>query len=99
MGRLLIKKGLVTDLARVVHSLDLSSPYLASTVNAALKPLETLSRAVNTPPPGAAITKNKAAGDGAGPIVQEDNATADIDAPAAADEPSRLGQFVLLSSW
>ncbi|XP_071495531.1 E3 ubiquitin-protein ligase HUWE1-like [Diadema antillarum] len=47
--RLLLRKGLVTDLARVPHSLDLSSPNMASTVNSALKPLETLSRIVNHP--------------------------------------------------
>ncbi|KAK3103700.1 hypothetical protein FSP39_021121 [Pinctada imbricata] len=45
----LLKKGVVTDLARIPHSLDLSSPYMASTVNAALKPLETLSKSVNQP--------------------------------------------------
>ncbi|KAK3600176.1 hypothetical protein CHS0354_039470 [Potamilus streckersoni] len=45
----LIKKGLVADLARIAHSLDLSSPYMANTINAALKPLETLSRNVNQP--------------------------------------------------
>ncbi|XP_046308507.1 E3 ubiquitin-protein ligase HUWE1 isoform X8 [Marmota monax] len=47
--RLFLKKGLVNDLARVPHSLDLSSPNMANTVNAALKPLETLSRIVNQP--------------------------------------------------
>ncbi|KAK7483667.1 hypothetical protein BaRGS_00025100, partial [Batillaria attramentaria] len=73
MVKLLIRKGLVTDLARVPHSLDLSSPYMATTVNAALKPLETLSRAVNLPVQSATTSaKNKAGGDGAGPIVQED---------------------------
>lgn len=45
----LLKKGLVSDLARIPHSLDLSSPYMASTINSALKPLETLSRSVNQP--------------------------------------------------
>jgi E3 ubiquitin-protein ligase HUWE1 len=45
----LLKKGLVTDLARLPHSLDLSSPYMANTINSALKPLETLSRSVNQP--------------------------------------------------
>lgn len=45
----LLKKGLVTDLARLPHSLDLSSPYMANTINSALKPLETLSRGVNQP--------------------------------------------------
>ncbi|MEJ1281240.1 HECT UBA and WWE domain containing 1 [Cricetulus griseus] len=47
--RLFLKKGLVNDLARVPHSLDLSSPNMANTVNAVLKPLETLSRIVNQP--------------------------------------------------
>ena len=49
MVKLLIKRGLVTDLARIPHSLDLSSPSMANTMNAALKPLETLSRIVNQP--------------------------------------------------
>ena len=48
----MVKKGLITDLARVTHALDLSSPSMAATVNAALKPLETLSRIVNQPNPG-----------------------------------------------
>ncbi|XP_064606987.1 E3 ubiquitin-protein ligase HUWE1-like isoform X3 [Liolophura sinensis] len=47
--KMLLKRGLVNDLARVPHSLDLSSPYMANTVNAALKPLENLSRIVNQP--------------------------------------------------
>ena len=47
--KLLLKKGLVTDLARITYSLDLSSPNMATTVNSALKPLETLSRIVNQP--------------------------------------------------
>ncbi|XP_053377275.1 E3 ubiquitin-protein ligase HUWE1-like isoform X3 [Mercenaria mercenaria] len=45
--RNLLKRGLVTDLARIPYSLDLSSPYMAATINAALKPLETLTRSVN----------------------------------------------------
>lgn len=44
MIKVLIKKGLVTDLARIAHSLDLSSPYMVNTINSALKPLETISR-------------------------------------------------------
>lgn len=47
--KILVKKGMLVDLARIPHSLDLSSPFLAATVNAALKPLETLSRSVNSP--------------------------------------------------
>ena len=49
MVKILLKKGLVNDLARIPHSLDLASPNMARTVNAALKPLETLSRIVNQP--------------------------------------------------
>ena len=40
--RLLIRKGMINDLAKTPHSLDLSSPYLVSTVNSMLKPLEKL---------------------------------------------------------
>jgi E3 ubiquitin-protein ligase HUWE1 len=58
----LLKRGLVTDLARITHSLDLSSPYMSSTINAALKPLETLSRSVNQPIQNA-LAKVKAKGD------------------------------------
>ncbi|XP_049513921.1 E3 ubiquitin-protein ligase HUWE1-like [Dermacentor silvarum] len=49
MVRVLLRRGLVTDLARIPHNLDLSSPHMAATVNSALKPLETLSRIVNLP--------------------------------------------------
>ena len=41
------KRGLINDLAKMIHSIDLSSPKLADTVNAVLKPMETLSRAIN----------------------------------------------------
>lgn len=54
----LLKRGLVTDLARIPYHLDLSSPYMANTINAALKPLETLSRSVNQPAQGV-TTKQK----------------------------------------
>ena len=47
--RILLKRGIVTDLARVPHSLDMSSPSMSATINAALKPLETLCRIVNQP--------------------------------------------------
>ena len=45
--KLLLKKGLVNDLARVPHSLDLASPNFVATVNSLLKPLEKLSGVVN----------------------------------------------------
>merc|ERR1719483_1882435 len=49
MVKVMLKKGIINDLARVTHSLDLSSPNVTATVNAVLKPLETLSRIVNQP--------------------------------------------------
>ncbi|XP_058791372.1 E3 ubiquitin-protein ligase HUWE1 isoform X2 [Phymastichus coffea] len=55
--RIMLKKGIVTDLAKIPHSLDLSSPNIAGTINAALKPLETLSRIINQPMPGAISNK------------------------------------------
>lgn len=55
--RIMLKKGIVTDLAKIPHSLDLSSPNMAGTINAALKPLETLSRIINQPMPNAPNSK------------------------------------------
>jgi E3 ubiquitin-protein ligase HUWE1 len=55
--RLMLRKGLIMDLARVPHCLDLSSPNMHVTVNAALKPLETLTRIVNHPIPPAPKSK------------------------------------------
>lgn len=49
--RALIKKGIVTDLARVVHHLDLSNPAMTSTINSTFKPLELLLRYLNQPSP------------------------------------------------
>ena len=61
--KFMLKRGLVNDLARIPHSLDMSSPLMAFTVNAALKPLEALSRIVNLPPvapiPGRSMAKHK----------------------------------------
>lgn len=47
--RLFVRKGLVTDLAKTSLSLDVSAPHMAQTINAVLKPFETLSRFVNLP--------------------------------------------------
>ncbi|XP_046372246.1 E3 ubiquitin-protein ligase HUWE1-like isoform X1 [Haliotis rufescens] len=66
MVKILIKRGLVTDLARIPHNLDLSSPYMAQTINSALKPLETLSRSVNQPLQSV-TAKPKTPDDGSGP--------------------------------
>lgn len=46
-ARLLIRKGFISDLARAVHNLNLSSPMLSGTVNSILKPLEVLTKMVN----------------------------------------------------
>ena len=46
-ARLLIRKGFISDLARAVHNLSLSSPMLSGTVNSILKPLEVLTKMVN----------------------------------------------------
>ncbi|KAK2707710.1 E3 ubiquitin-protein ligase HUWE1-like [Artemia franciscana] len=49
--KVMIKRGIVSELARASYCLDLSSPNLAATVNAVLKPLEFLTRVVNIPVP------------------------------------------------
>ncbi|CAF4058439.1 unnamed protein product, partial [Adineta steineri] len=46
MIKIMYKRGLINDLARMIHSIELSSSKLADTVNAILKPIETLSRAI-----------------------------------------------------
>ena len=46
-ARMLVRKGMITDLARAVHCLDLNSSHLVSTINTILKPLESLTRFVN----------------------------------------------------
>ena len=46
--KLLLRKGLLSDLARITHSLDLSSPSMANTINAVLKTLESLTFLVNS---------------------------------------------------
>ncbi len=45
--RLLIRKGFISDLARAVHNLNLSSSLFHSTANSILKPLEALTKMVN----------------------------------------------------
>ncbi|XP_054975774.1 E3 ubiquitin-protein ligase HUWE1 isoform X9 [Sorex araneus] len=87
--RLFLKKGLVNDLARVPHSLDLSSPNMANTVNAALKPLETLSRIVNQPSSlfgsKSASNKSKAEQDAQGASQDSSNNQQDPGEPGEAE--------------
>ncbi|CAH0561864.1 unnamed protein product [Brassicogethes aeneus] len=47
--KIMIRRGVFNDLAKVTHFLDLSSPYTPFTANAALKPLESLSRIQPSP--------------------------------------------------
>ncbi|OTF71675.1 E3 ubiquitin-protein ligase HUWE1-like protein, partial [Euroglyphus maynei] len=47
--KLLIRKNLITDLAKVIQYLDLSSPMMTTTVNSLLKTLDFLSKTLNTP--------------------------------------------------
>ena len=66
--KILLKKGLVTDLARIAYNMDLASPNMAATVNSALKPLEILSRVVNQ-------SQNVASKSGGGKNKQANNMT------------------------
>ncbi|KAL8164318.1 UNVERIFIED_CONTAM: E3 ubiquitin-protein ligase huwe1, partial [Gekko kuhli] len=89
--RLFLKKGLVSDLARVPHSLDLSSPNMANTVNAALKPLETLSRIVNQPSSlfgsKSASSKSKAEQDAQGAAQDANSGQQDAGESGEAEAP------------
>ncbi|XP_053227372.1 E3 ubiquitin-protein ligase HUWE1 isoform X3 [Podarcis raffonei] len=89
--RLFLKKGLVNDLARVPHSLDLSSPNMANTVNAALKPLETLSRIVNQPSSlfgsKSASSKSKAEQDAQGAAQDANSGQQDAGESGEAEAP------------
>lgn len=97
--RFLLKKNVIQDLARVPHNLDLSSPNMAATVNAALKPLETLSRTINLPAPvlGGRVlpTKGRSQPEGTGEattgtstgVAAASEATATASTPVVASDP------------
>ncbi|KAJ8914753.1 hypothetical protein NQ315_013256 [Exocentrus adspersus] len=57
--KLMIRRGVFSDLAKITHYLDLSSPNTSFTANAALKPLESLSRTINQPTASGNQTKNR----------------------------------------
>ncbi|XP_047736696.1 E3 ubiquitin-protein ligase HUWE1 isoform X2 [Hyalella azteca] len=74
MLKILVRKGVITDLARLPHCLDLSSPHLAGTINAALKALEIVARVMNTValvPSAAVRRKNNQATSSAAANAQE----------------------------
>ena len=45
MPRLMVRRGLAADLARVIHFIDLGSSEMSETINNALRPLEVSSNA------------------------------------------------------
>lgn len=47
ISKLFTRKGLINELARLPHNLDLSNPNFVLAMNAALKPLETLTKLAN----------------------------------------------------
>ncbi|KAL0267717.1 UNVERIFIED_CONTAM: hypothetical protein PYX00_009908 [Menopon gallinae] len=49
ISKLFTRKGLISELARLPHNLDLSNPNFVFAMNAALKPLETLTKLANDP--------------------------------------------------
>ncbi|KAJ8970022.1 hypothetical protein NQ314_001451 [Rhamnusium bicolor] len=57
--KLMIRRGVFNDLAKITHYLDLSSPNTSFTANAALKPLESLSRTINQPTPTGSQSKTR----------------------------------------
>ncbi|GFO42891.1 E3 ubiquitin-protein ligase huwe1-like [Plakobranchus ocellatus] len=71
MIKSLVKKGVLVDLARIPHSLDLSSPFLATTINCVLKPLETLSRSVNSPDKFVSVKKADSGAGGSGAAADQ----------------------------
>lgn len=95
--KIMLKKGVVSDLARVTHSLDLSSPHMAMTVNSALKPLETLSRIINQPNVTMAVQAKKPktsqeTSTTHQEAMEEDNVTSEEIREALALVRDRIGQ-------
>ena len=91
--KLLLKKGLVNDLARVPHSLDLASPNFVATINCLLKPLEKLSGVVNQQSPGGLFSvssKERAAGND-----QQTTAEHNTVPEAGSQQTSSTGMWLL----
>lgn len=57
--KMMLRRGLFNDLAKITHYLDLSSPHTSFTANASLKPMESLSRTINQPGPGTTTAKGR----------------------------------------
>lgn len=82
--KIMIRRGLFNDLAKITHYLDLSSPHTSFTANAALKPLESLSRTINQPGPNTTTAKGRKPST----TGNEDSAAGST----AAAEPTRLDE-------
>lgn len=87
-ARLLIRKGFISDLARAVHSLNLSSPLLPATINSILKPLEVLTKIVNQ----VAAASKKAEGEKATPATAAATVTVSV---TPGQEPVAAGRGVV----
>lgn len=59
MIKLIVRRGIFSDLARVSNCIDMSSPDFTITVNEALKPMEVISRVTNNPTNGEPIKSTK----------------------------------------
>ncbi|XP_044741696.1 E3 ubiquitin-protein ligase HUWE1 isoform X4 [Chrysoperla carnea] len=75
MIRLILRRGIVADLARFTHCIDLSSPHLAATINAALKPLDILTRVLNQPLPPLKVPRKVNNVNDGGPSISQSGAT------------------------
>ena len=84
-ARMLVRKGIITDLARAVHCLDLNSSHLVSTINTILKPLESLTRFVNQV---SALHHKHASGDAKSAAATATEATVN----SGQSQPSNGGQ-------
>ena len=84
-ARMLVRKGIITDLARAVHCLDLNSSHLVSTINTILKPLESLTRFVNQV---SALHHKQASGDAKSTAATPAEATVN----SSQSQPSTGGQ-------
>lgn len=64
--KLFIKKGVVMDLAKIIQSIDLSSPHTSSTVNSLLKTLESIAKITHLPAQSAFLSSTIGAVTGGG---------------------------------
>lgn len=81
----MVRKGLIADLAKITQNLDLSSPHTVTTINAVLKPLETLLRMTNQPGPSLAAKKKAAVAAASATAAADEDATMTEATPTEQD--------------